>query len=259
MNRDGRIIMQSPSGERISFEIVLCFDFEGRSYCLLGRNAGEGQDAEFLPVRYEDDNEDGLFSVIMDSDEMARVSEHVQTLMTNQDFRTSKLYEMITDETGKDSAYQIENLGEGMAVAKVSMGGWWKPMFLVNHNTKCAYVFLYDDETSAVLTEDDIDWDSLKDLPQKAQECARRLSFHFPSFIRKFRNGVAMVSWQLNPDGYYYCDEDGFGMTDDVEIEIYGFIDTQANVLTKFRQVENDGELAAMRREAEQIVSKKNQ
>ena len=50
-------------------------------------------------------------------------------------------------------------------------------------------------------------------------------------------------------------DEDGYGMTDDEEIEIYGFIDQNAKVVVKFKNInECYGELDKMRKEAEQIV-----
>ena len=68
------------------------------------------------------------------------------------------------------------------------------------------------------------------------------------------KNGVARVDWQLNPDGRYYMDDDGFGMTDDEEIEIYGFIDTKGNVLVKFKAIKDRKELEVMRKEAEEIV-----
>jgi len=69
------------------------------------------------------------------------------------------------------------------------------------------------------------------------------------------QNGVAQVSWQLNPDGRYYMDEDGYGMTDDEEIEIYGFIDQNAKVVVKFKNInECYGELDKMRKEVEEII-----
>lgn len=49
----------------------------------------------------------------------------------------------------------------------------------------------------------------------------------------------------------YYMDEDGFGMTDDQEVNIYGFIDRTGKVLVKFKNIKNDGELKEMRKEAE--------
>ena len=165
-----------------------------------------------------------------------------------------KLYKLLNTDRYKDNLYETKDLGEGMAVINESMWGWWKPRFLVNNNTKCAYEFINGDQCLLTVTEDDIDWDSLKDLPEDAQSCARALSFHFPSFIHGFKNGVAKVSWQINPDGRYYMDEDGYGMTDDEEIEIYGFIDQNAKVVVKFRNIKDYDELDAMRKEAEERV-----
>ena len=66
---------------------------------------------------------------------------------------------------------------------------------------------------------------------------------------------MAEVSWQLNPDGQYYMDDDGYGITGDEEVEIYGFIDQNAKVVVKFRDIDEcDDELDMMRKEAEQIV-----
>ena len=66
---------------------------------------------------------------------------------------------------------------------------------------------------------------------------------------------MAEVSWQLNPDGRYYMDDDGFGMTSDEEITVYGFIDTKMNVLVKFQYIDKDWKrLDKMRREAEKAL-----
>ena len=86
------------------------------------------------------------------------------------------------------------------------------------------------------VTLDDIDWDSLKNLSEDAQMTAKALSFHFPSFIRKFENGVAQVSWQLNPDGRYYMDEDGYGMTDDEELRSMDSLTQKDKVVVKFQE-----------------------
>ena len=47
-------------------------------------------------------------------------------------------------------------------------------------------------------------------------------------------------------------------MTDDEEVEIYGFIDQNAKVLVKFKNInENYRELDKMRKNAEEIVKRK--
>ena len=146
-----------------------------------------------------------------------------------------KLYILLTSDiqyrTGK---YEQIDLHEGMALVKKNVNGWGKPRFLLNHNSKCAYAFMDDDEKMLTVTHDDIDWESIKELPDYAINVAKNLSGHYPTIIHNFDNGFASVSWQLHPSGYYYMDEDGYGMTDDIEMEIYGTIDTQGKVVKKF-------------------------
>lgn len=178
--------------------------------------------------------------------------------MLGRENEAEKLYKVLNTDEYKERPYEYSDLGEDMAVIGETMWGWWKHRYLVNHNTKCAYEFMDKNQRLCTVTEDDIDWESLKALPDEAQGRARALSFHFPSFIRVFKNGVAEVSWQINPDGRYYMDEDGYGMTDDEEIEIYGFIDQNARVVVKFRNINEDyRELDNMRKEAEEIVKQK--
>lgn len=169
-----------------------------------------------------------------------------------------KYYAILQTETYKTEVYRTWDLGEGMAVLHKNMQGWYKPWFVIDHNKKNAFEFIDDWENLLTITEDDIDWKSLKKLPENAIMMAQYLSFHFPSFIREFRNGVAQVDWQLNPDGRYYMDDDGYGMTPDVEINIHGFIDRNGHVLVKFRYVSDNKELEVMRKEAEQIAKRLN-
>ena len=165
-----------------------------------------------------------------------------------------KLYELLQTDTYKSDLYKTEDLGEGMAVLYQSIGGWYKPRFLLNNINKIALEFMDCNQCLVTVTNEDIDWTSLKKLPEEAINRAKCLSFQFPSFIRGFKNGVARVDWQLNPDGQYYMDDDGYGMTADEEIEIYGFIDTKGNVLVKFKAVKHRKDLEVMRREAEENV-----
>ncbi len=165
-----------------------------------------------------------------------------------------KLYDLLQTDTYKTDVYQYRDLGEDMAVLHKNFWGWYKPWMVLNHNKKTAFEFMDDNETLLTVTENDVDWKSLRKLPDDAIMMAQHLSFHFPSFIRGFRNGVAQVDWQLNPDGRYYMDDDGYGMTDDEEIEIHGFIDTKGHVLVKFQWVDDHKKLEILRKEAEEII-----
>lgn len=126
------------------------------------------------------------------------------------------------------------DLGEDMALVTQVIGRYWKPRYLMDKEARCAYEFMSIDEVLQIVTDEDIDWDSLKGLPQDAFDRAKAHSFHFPGHVYQYKNGVAEVEWQLNPDGMYYRDKDGFGMTDDEEINLYGAIDRKGKVVKKF-------------------------
>lgn len=128
----------------------------------------------------------------------------------------------------------LNDLGEDMELVIQVIGRYWKPRYLMDKEARCAYEFMSIDEVLQIVTDEDIDWDSLKGLPQDAFERAKAHSFHFPGHVYQYKNGVAEVEWQLNPDGMYYRDEDGFGMTDDEEINLYGSIDKKGKVVKKF-------------------------
>lgn len=126
------------------------------------------------------------------------------------------------------------DLGEDMALVTQVIGRYWKPRYLMDKEARCAYEFMSIDEVLQIVTDEDVDWDSLKGLPQDAFDRAKAHSFHFPGHVYQYKNGVAEVEWQLNPDGMYYRDDDGFGMTDDEEINLYGAIDRKGKVVKKF-------------------------
>ena len=173
------------------------------------------------------------------------------------DSAARELYTRLNTEMYKSGSWRAEDNGEDMAVVSQVICQYWKPRFLIDHRAKCAYEFMDSSETLCTVKQDDIDWESLKGISEDVISRAHSLDFHFPSFVRKYENGVAQVSWQLNPDGMYYMDEDGFGMTDDDEVEIYGFIDRKGKVVVKFKHInENWNLLEAMRKEAESIINK---
>lgn len=145
-----------------------------------------------------------------------------------------KLYKRLFALQNKARPYEQRDLGEGMTLANQVIGEYWKPRYLMDNEAKCAYEFMSGSETVQCITDDDIDWDSLKGLPQDAFDRAKAHSFHYPGHVYQYKNGVAEVEWQLNPDGMYYRDEDGFGMTDDEEINLYGAIDRKGKVVKKF-------------------------
>jgi len=148
-----------------------------------------------------------------------------------------------------------EDLGEDMELVNIPLFGYWKPRYLFDKRTGKRIEFMSPDERFCTVRINDIDWESLASLDDDCKQRAKNLDIHFPTIVTSFHNGVAEVRWQLNPDGRYYMDEDGFGMTDDIEIEIYGFIDRGGKVVSKFRHVAKNWKLIdEMRAEAEAAV-----
>ncbi len=144
-----------------------------------------------------------------------------------------------------------ENLGEDMELVSIRT----LPRFLVDRHTGRRIEFMTETGHFCTVMTDDIDWDSLASLDEECLSRARGLHAPFPTALNAFKNGVCKVRWQLNPDGRYYMDEDGFGMTDDVEVNIYGFIDREGKVVSKFRFINDNCEIIdQMRVEAEAAV-----
>ena len=168
-----------------------------------------------------------------------------------------KLYMVLSAMDFTRNGYRVNELGEGMSVIEQVIWGWWKQRYLIDNKNCRAYEIMDGNMDFVNFTTNDIDWDSIKQLPEKAKMRAQEMSAQFPTFIRGFHKGVAEVSWQLNPDGRYYMDEDGFGMTSDEEITVYGFIDSEMNVLVKFQYIDEDWKrLDKMRREAVETLKK---
>lgn len=169
-----------------------------------------------------------------------------------------KLYLVLSTMEFTRNEYRVSELDEGVYVIEQLICGWWKQRYLIDNKKYRAYEIMNGNMDFVNFTTDDIDWDSIQQLPEKAKMRAQELDAQFPTFIRGFRKGVAEVSWQLNPDGRYYMDDDGFGMTSDEEITVYGYIDAEMNVLVKFQYIDKNWKrLDKMRREAEKALKKR--
>ena len=145
------------------------------------------------------------------------------------------LYKKLTEKKLSENLYKTDELGEGMGVVHQNINNWWKPRYILNYNTKTAFEFMSHSQYLLTVEEDDIEWKSLKKLPDDVILVARELFAMFPTLIGNFYNGVALVRWQINPDGRYYMDDDGYGMTSDMEVEIHGYINKDGKVVGKFR------------------------
>ena len=63
-------------------------------------------------------------------------------------------------------------------------------------------------------------------------------SMRFPSYIRKFERGRAEFLWQVQPDGRYFADEDGFGAEHCMEIWLHSYINEEGKFIGPFKYKE---------------------
>lgn len=170
------------------------------------------------------------------SDEPGSSEQHLYTILTSENYYTRR--------------YERRQLGEDMETVSTLFYNYWKPRYLLDHRAKCAYEFMDADARLIGVKDSDIAWESLRGLPDEYIERVRDRNAFYPSFIGRFENDFAIVKWQINPDGRYWMDEDGFGMTDDAEFNIYGVIDRQCRIVVPYRAIRNDDELGEMLRAA---------
>jgi hypothetical protein len=157
--------------------------------------------------------------------------------MNVSNYSAEALYHQIMSKDLDVNRMRFCNLGEDMHTLDEVIGEFWKHRFLIDNRAKRAYEFMSHSCILQTITADDIDWDKLKDIPEETIQVARHLNAIYPTNILLFRDNVGLVKWQLNPDGEYYMDEDGFGMTNDMEFSLYGCIDRTGHVRVKFRPI----------------------
>jgi len=146
-----------------------------------------------------------------------------------------ELFDSLDQEfyTKYENGWRREDKGEGMVVLERLVIDYWKPRYLLDTRAHKAYEVMSADLKLVIVRDEDIDWDSLKTLSADLMAKVRRRDAFFPTMIRGFHNGKAELEWQINPDGRYYMDEDGYGMTDDVEVTLSGKIDRRGRVVEK--------------------------
>ncbi|MBR1878892.1 MAG: hypothetical protein IJ814_07835 [Paludibacteraceae bacterium] len=164
----------------------------------------------------------------------AQQKEKARREQNAQNTDTTPTYEQLCSDQYRQHPYETRDLDEQMSMVRQSIGGWWKPRFLIDRRHKSVCEFMDESEHLLTITDDDIDWGSLNGLPANLIQRVRDRNGHFPVLISHFHDGNAGVQWQINPDGRYFMDDDGFGMTDDEEITLTGTIDRTGRVIIKF-------------------------
>lgn len=131
--------------------------------------------------------------------------------------------------------YSRSDVGEDMEVVENVINGWWKPRYIVDRRAGCAYEFMDDRECLLHVRDEDIDFAGLTGISEEYLERIRRRSAHFPTHIHNFKGNTAIVKWEINPDGMYFMDDDGFGMGPEREYALYGTINRQGLIVSPFR------------------------
>lgn len=148
-----------------------------------------------------------------------------------------KLYDYLLQDKFTRSPYQMDFDQDAITILNQSINGWWKPRYIVDHERHEAYEFMNESEQLLTIADKDVEWGTLHGLPTDIVIRAKTRDGHFPVLFGRFHDGKAEVEWQLNPDGRYYMDDDGYGMTDDEEMVLIGTVDRTGKVVRKFKYV----------------------
>lgn len=141
------------------------------------------------------------------------------------------------EKEGDEADYYCRDMGCGMIrFSNRSYGN--KQSFIVNTAQRKAYPISTANGSLVAFTKDDIDWESVGPLENNGDAYSLQARYYFG--VDDYNDeGLARVDWMLYPDGRYFGDEDGFGMEDNDEVNIYGYIDTNCRVVKKFRAEKN--------------------
>lgn len=138
---------------------------------------------------------------------------------------------ILDDIEANPSRYEIRQLlGDKILRIDSSDGSMW---LCRNDGGTRRLITLVEHGEVKFLTEADIEPSTLRLIKHQCPYLAFKAHYRF--WVFPFTGNKAAVEWTVRPDGSYYADSDGFGMTDDEEITLHGFIDTNGRPIGKFR------------------------
>lgn len=137
---------------------------------------------------------------------------------------------ILDDIEANPSRYEIRQLLGDKILRIDSSDGMW---LCRNDGGTRRLITLVEHGEVKFLTEADIEPSALRLIKQQCPYFAFKARYRF--WVFPFTGSKAAVEWTVRPDGSYYADSDGFGMTDDEEITLHGFIDTNGRPIGKFR------------------------
>ena len=145
----------------------------------------------------------------------------------------------------KVSGYpELENrkgtiVGDGIAFF---FGEGWRNYELYVANTLTGKIRKLSTADGEMLVDDnDIDYDAIAKVCKNGIGNAKAKVICYAGLNRwdGFKDGLCAISWTLYPDGRYFADEDGFGMEDNDEEEVYAIIDIDLNIIEPFRPIKD--------------------
>lgn len=138
---------------------------------------------------------------------------------------------ILDDIEANPSRYEIRQLlGDKILRIDSSDGSMW---LCRNDNGTRRLITLVEHGEVKFLTEADIEPSAMRLIKQQCPHFAFKARYRF--WVFPFTGSKAAVEWTVRPDGRYYADSDGFGMTDDKEITLHGFINTKGRPIGQFR------------------------
>ena len=129
--------------------------------------------------------------------------------------------------------------GDGMAFF---FGEGWRNYELYVANTLTGKIRKLSTVDGELLVGDsDVDQDAIAKECEKGVGDAKAKVICYAGLNRwdGFKDGLCAISWMLYPDGRYFADEDGFGMEDNDEEEVYAIIDIDLNIIEPFRPIKD--------------------
>ena len=144
----------------------------------------------------------------------------------------------------------VHPIGEGMQWIGNSHG----PLFFANYFTGKARQLLDENSHLVGFRDQDFDWEKLKKVEHPYDLNHRYVDYGGLGRYWDFRDGVCCLCWMLYPDGRYFADEDGYGMEDNDEENIYCIIDKYLRIVIPWQPM-TDEEMAMNMREARRKVA----
>lgn len=137
---------------------------------------------------------------------------------------------ILNDIEANPSRYEIRQLLGDKILRIDSSDGMW---LCRNDGGTRRLITLVEHGEVKFLTEADIEPSALRLIKQQCPYLAFKARYRF--WVFPFTGSKAAVEWTVRPDGSYYADSDGFGMTNDEEITLHGFINTKGRPIGQFR------------------------